>query len=215
WVLVNAQHQRSLNRYLLIQENDPHPIDEVGYKPYKIARLLSLAGLTGEMKHVYQRAIERNPLDTLSYYNLANWYEREGDLDQAMVILDTLIKIDPVYPLAHWLIGSIYIDKEDHAKALTYLEKALPSLEDNVDFLHHLWVANYSANRPERAVVCAQQMIKLRPDYLEAYNLLGLGYAGTGAFEKAREAWEHVLSINPEDSTAIQNLQKLEKHLKN
>ncbi|MGB2768350.1 MAG: hypothetical protein WBC88_01325, partial [Candidatus Zixiibacteriota bacterium] len=37
WIMINAHNQRSLDRYLLIQENDPHPVDETGYNLYKIA----------------------------------------------------------------------------------------------------------------------------------------------------------------------------------
>ena len=206
WVLINASHPKSVARYVLIQERDPHPVDEAGYNLFKIARILELAGLPEEMKDLYQRATQRNPSDTSSYFNLANWYHRQRDFDRAMLILDTLIRLDPAHPKANWLIGNIHLKKKDQAKALPYLVKAAPYFAHDTDFLSGLGAAYYLTNQPEKAVACARQMIELRPDYLKAYYLLGRAYVKLGDFENARKTWGHILSINPGDSIAIRHL---------
>jgi tetratricopeptide (TPR) repeat protein len=206
WVLINTHHQRSLNRYLLTQENDPHPVDETGYNLFKVARILELAGFPEEIKHVYQRATQRNPSDTTSYYNLANWYHRQRDFDGAKLILDTLIRLIPAHPGANWMIGNIYLKKKDYAKALPHLEKASLSLAHSTDFLSQLGVAYYSTDQPEKAAACARQMIELRPDYLEAYHLLAGAYVKLGDLENAGKTWMHILTITPDDSIAIKNL---------
>jgi tetratricopeptide (TPR) repeat protein len=115
WIMINAHNQRSLDRYLLIQENDPHPVDETGYNLYKIARILKGAGLEDELLGMYRRAIERNPRDTVSYYNLANCYNRRREFDQATGVLDTLLKMAPAYPEAYWLMGNVHLRKDEHA----------------------------------------------------------------------------------------------------
>jgi cytochrome c-type biogenesis protein CcmH/NrfG len=214
WILINAHQARSVDRYLLIQENDPHPVDEVDYNLYKIARLLSLAELPEEIPKMYQRAIEKNPHDTLSYLNLAIYYHNKKDFDQAIPALDTLLKIDPLYPKANWLMGNIYYQRHEYAKVLPYLEQAFPFMADNVDFLYDLGFAYYSTNQPDRALSCARQIIGLTPDYLDAYHLLGVAYTSLGDFGNARQAWEHVLAKNPADSVAILSLKQLEKYLK-
>ncbi|MCK4404726.1 MAG: tetratricopeptide repeat protein [candidate division Zixibacteria bacterium] len=214
WVLINAHHQRSLDRYLLIQENDPHPVDETNYNLYKIARILRLAGWHEEVPKMYQRATERDPYDTLSYFNLAAHYHRNQNFDQTILILDTLLKIDPVYPKANWMIGNIYYKREDYAKALPYMEKASRFLADNSNFLYQLGLVYYSTNQPEKAIACARQMIKLGPEYLEAFHLLGMSFASLSDFENARQAWEYILGVDPYDSVAVRNLKEIEKHLK-
>jgi len=214
WILINASHSRSVARYLLIQENDPHPVDETGYNPYKIARILRLADVPEKVEEMYLRAIERNPYDTLTYFNLAVYYHKNQHLDQAIFILDTLLKIDPAYPKANWLIGNIYVKREEYAKALPYLEQAFHFLADNVDFLYDLGASYYSTNQPEKAEACALQIIELTPEYLEAYHLVGLARAIRGDFESARQAWEYILSVDPDDSVAIDNLKKLDRYLK-
>ncbi len=214
WVLINAHHSRSVDRYLLIQENDPHPVDETNYNLTKIARILKFAGLTEEVSKVYQRGIERNPYEGRNYFNLARYYHKKQNFDQAILVLDTLFKIDPLYPKANWMMGNIYVKREEYAKALPYLKQASPFLGDNPDFLYELAASYYSTNQPDMAASSALRIIELTPEYLEAYDLLGLAYVRLGDFENAEQAWEHILRVNPADSLAIQNLKDLEKHLK-
>jgi tetratricopeptide (TPR) repeat protein len=209
WVMINAHNQRSVDRYLLIQENDPHPVDEGGYHLYKVARILTRAGLAKEVEKLYSRAIERDPYDAVAYYNLATYCQQRGDLDEALLVLESFIKIDPSHPRTDWLIGNIYRKKQDPVKALAHLEKAYPSLADNPDFLYQLGATYYSADRLERAEACALDIIKLRPEYLEAYHLLGLARVRLGHPQRARQAWEHILTVNPNDSVAIRNLKRL------
>lgn len=125
WILINADHSKSVARYLLIQENDPHPVDESRYNLFKISRILECANLPGEIEKMYRRATERNPYDTISYFNLAAYYHKNYNFDQAMPIVDTLLKIDPLYPKGNWMKGDIYIKRKEYAQALPYLEKVL------------------------------------------------------------------------------------------
>jgi tetratricopeptide (TPR) repeat protein len=210
WIMINAEDQRSLDRYLLIQENDPHPVDETGYNLYKVARILKGAGLEHELQGLFSRAIERNPADTVSYYNLANWHHRRKEHDRAAVILNTLLRMTTAYPKAHWLMGSIHIGKGEFGQALPYMEKASPHFQQRADFLHQLWSVYHSTKQYREAVACAQKMIKLGPDNPNAYHLLALASIGLDDYQTAKQAWEQVLTIDPSDSRAIRNLRRLE-----
>jgi tetratricopeptide (TPR) repeat protein len=214
WVLINAHHSRSADRYVLIQENDPHPVDESKYNLYKIARILEWAGLLEEEKKMYQRAIEKNPYDTLSYYNLAVEYYEKQDFDQAILILDKLLKVAPLHPKANGMIAELYGRRKEYSKALPHLERALPYFADNADYLYQLAVTYSKTNQMKKAGVCALEVIKLRPDYVRAYQFLGSVYASLGDFESAREVWKHILTIDPGDSIAIRNLKEVEKFMK-
>jgi tetratricopeptide (TPR) repeat protein len=196
----------------LIQENDPHPVDETGYNLYKVARILKGAGLEYKLLGMYRRAIEKNPRDSVSYYNLANWHNRRGEFERASGILDTLFSVAPAYALAYWLMGTVHLRKDEHAQALPYMEKALPFLEHRMDFLYQLWGAYHSTDQDAQAASCAEKMIRLNPDYPDAYHLLALASIGLGDLQTARQAWERVLTINPNDSLAIRNLRGLEEH---
>ncbi len=213
WILTNASHSRSVARYVLIQEQDPHPVDETEYNLYKIARILRLAEVPEEVEKLYLRAIERNPFDTLSYFNLAAFYHKNEFLEKAIATLDTLLKVDPLYPKANWMMGNVYVKKKEYDKALPYLERVAPVLADNPDFLYDLGVSYYSTGQIDKALLRSRQILELTPDYADAYHILGFCYVKLEEFEKAKQAWQQLLILNPTDSIAVYNLKELEKHL--
>ena len=214
WIMINAQDQRSLDRYLLIQENDPHPVDETGYNLYKIARILRMAELPDEIPKMYERAIARNAYDTLSYFNLAAHHHQNELYDRAIPVLDTLLKVDPAYPKANWMMGNIYVKWKEYAKALPYLQKAYHYLADNTDFLYELGASYFQTEQTQRAGEIAADILSLDPYYVDAYHLLGSSYARLGDYQQAKEAWEKVLTLDPQDTIAINNLKELERFLK-
>ncbi len=214
WIMINAHNQRSLDRYLLIQENDPHPVDETSYNLFKIARILRWAELPAEIPKMYERAIERNAYDTLSYFNLAAYYHQNDLYDQSVPILDTLLKVDPAYPKANWMMGNIYVKWKEYAKALPYLEKAHRQLADNTDFLYELGASYFQTGQIQKAGEVAVDILELDPGYIDGHHLLGSAYVKLGDLEQAKEAWEQVLTLDPTDSIAINNLKELERFLK-
>jgi tetratricopeptide (TPR) repeat protein len=214
WIMINGESQRSLDRYLLIQENDPHPVDETGYNLYKIARILRMAELPDEIPSMYERAIARNAYDTLSYFNLAAHYHQNDLYDRAIPVLDTLLRVDPTYPKANWMMGNIYVKWKEYAKALPYLQKAYPYLADNTDFLYELGASYFQTGETQKAGEIAVDILELDPYYVDAYHLLGSSYARLGDLVQAKEAWEKVLTFDPQDTIAINNLKQVERYLK-
>ena len=214
WVWINASKSKSVERYMLIQEYDPHPVDETNYNLYKIARILNLAGVPNEEEILYRNATERNLYDTLSYFNLAAFYHRNELYDKALLVVDSLLKIDPSYPKANWIKGNIDIKREEYHKALPYLEKALPFLSGEADYLFDLGITYYKTGHSKQAGLCAEEMIGLDPKSTSGYHLLGLVYVSLGDLDNAQKAWEEILTINPYDSTAISNLQTLAEQKK-
>lgn len=214
WVLINANHARSVDRYLLIQISDRHPVDETGYNLYKIERNLEWAGLPEEVETLYIEAIQTDPGEVRNYYNLAALYHRSDDFDQAFVVLDTLLRVDPTYPKANWMMGNVLMKRKEHARALPYLEKVLRNYANNTDYLSDLGIAYSETNQMKKAGSCASRIIRLRPESAVGYRLLASVYAGLGDFEKARQTWKKILTIDPEDSVALEKLEDLERSLK-
>ena len=211
WILINASPSRSVARYVTIQEIDPHPVDETGYNLYKVGRVLKWAEKPWDVVWMYQRAVERNSCDTLSYYNLAAQYHHLQEMDSATVILDTLFKIDPIYPRANWLMGSILRRRGEYAKSLTYLERTYDLLQDNPDYLYELGLAYWKTNQMIAAGGCGMQILKLDPNYVDAYYLIGAAFFATGDVDNARKSWERILSAYPGDSVATENLKRLDQ----
>jgi len=214
WVLINSNNDRSVDRYMLTQEYDPHPVDETNYNLYKVARILDFAGMSDRVGELYRRATERNPYDTLSYFNLSAWYHKRDQYDSALIISDSVLKLDPTYPKANWMMGNIYVKFGKYSEALPYLEKAFPYLADNPEFIYDLGITNYWTSHPDEAALCAKHMIELAPDFPGGYHLLGLVDIQKGDLDGAQKAWQTIVELEPSDSTAIMNLKMLEGEMK-
>ena len=160
---------------------------------------------------MFQRAIERNPNDPRNYSNLAGYYHKKQDFHQAIILLETALKKDSSYFKANQMMGYLYLQRKNYAKAIPYLEQAFPFQKDNPEFVYDLGLAYYFTNRSEKALASARLILESRPDYLKAYYLLGTVNAGIGDFQEARRAWERALAINPGDSLAVQALEALKK----
>jgi Flp pilus assembly protein TadD len=211
WILINSSEPKALKRYVMIQEVDPHPVDEVDYNLYKIARILKWAGEPWEVVWLYRRAIERNPLDTLSYYNLAASYHKIGEFDSAALVLEHFFKMEPQNPKAMWMMGNILMRKEDYTAALDYMEKAYNYLQDDPKYLYELGVVLVNTNQAPAAGNIGLQILKLDPNYVDAYYLLGAACQSIGDMENAKISWERILSVYPDDSLAIESLKQLEE----
>jgi hypothetical protein len=211
WVLINAHYQRSLDRYLLIQENDPHPVDETQYNTYKIARILRMAQLgPTEIYNLYKRAIQREPGNPLNYYNLGSEYYKNDQLDSAIHYLNLGLEIEPRYPRPHWLLGTIYNSLGDLDKALLHLEACAPWSMENPAFLLEFGQVLQKKGNLDQAEQCALRIIQLVPNDPTAYHLLGSICVEKKDFETAKKVWTQILKFSPQDSVAIYNLRQLE-----
>lgn len=64
-------------------------------------------------------------------------------------------------------------------------------------------------NRWQEAVAVNQSIIELFPTDVDAYNRLGRAYMELGDFAKAKQAYAKVLELDPNNSIAQKNLQRL------
>jgi small glutamine-rich tetratricopeptide repeat-containing protein alpha len=103
---------------------------------------------------------------------------------------------------------------KEYAKALPYLERAYPYMADNPDFLYELGASYFQTGQTQKAGQIAADILELEPYYVDAYHLLGSAYARLGDLKQAKEAWEQVLALDPQDSIAVNNLKEIERYLR-
>jgi hypothetical protein len=213
WILINASPSKAVARYVMTQEVDPHPVDESGYNLYKVKRILDWAGFPQQAETLFYKAIERDPTDTVSYYNLAaHYYRREEHLDRATLIADTLTKMAPGYSMANWLMANLLIKTGQPDKALPYLKKASDTMSGDVFFLLQLATAYYRADSLEQAASWASRLVAVDPRSVEGYRLLGMSQTRLGHAESAIEIWRRLLRLEPGDTLAVRKLQQLKAH---
>jgi len=67
---------------------------------------------------------------------------------------------------------------------------------------------------PAKKVEYFGNVVKLKPNFVGALNLLGNAHAELGEYEKALECYDEVLSIRPSYREARNNKENLEKKMK-
>lgn len=67
---------------------------------------------------------------------------------------------------------------------------------------------------PEKKIECFKNSVKLKPDYVGGWTVLGNAYVELGDYEKAMECYDKALSICPRYREAKSNKRNLERMMR-
>jgi tetratricopeptide (TPR) repeat protein len=140
----------------------------------------------------YKKAIESN-IEGRYYYNyaiIANIYNNMGyayakkqDYDKAIENYKKAVELYPYYIDAYNNMGYAYAEKQDYGKAIEFYNKAIelhlayPGAYNNMEF------TEVNGDR----IKSYKRIIKLEPNFTEAYYYMELAYEAKGDKEKALE----------------------------
>ncbi len=144
-----------------------------------------------EAERHFRRAIALAPGDAQSYSFYGNWLGSRGQLPEALAALDRSIALNPADPAP----------RESLAQVRARQAPASPEqhLADSL--------AYYQLGSFVDCIRAAQEALRLRPDYAEAYNNVAAGYQSMGRWDEAIAAAEHALRLKPDLQIARNNLQ--------
>jgi tetratricopeptide (TPR) repeat protein len=150
---------------------------------------------------VIARATDPRRLNHVFYFQAGAAHERRGDFTQAEIYFKKTLELSPDYTPALNYLGYMWAErgeKLDEAKAL--IEKALKSDPKNGAYLDSLAWVLFRQNQPKPALELLLQAVDLmeEPDPT-LYDHLGDVYSALGEKEKAREAWQKSIAIEPNE----------------
>ncbi len=112
-------------------------------------------------------------------------------------------------------LGSIYLTKRIYAQAIVQFKKALKeddiSIEENALIYNALGFAYFSQEQYDLAIRHYKESLKANPNYVTALNNIGHAYERKQLTTQALEAYEQVLILEPENSTAKRRAESLRK----
>jgi DNA-binding SARP family transcriptional activator len=137
-------------------------------------------------------------------------YERDGNSQQAILLLDSAIALDSTFAMAYRRLASILangVDSRD--RTVTLLTKAvkhsdrLPTEERlmTLGSYHTLVTGNYG-----EAASAYRALLELSPNHARAWSSLGVVYDYLGDRRRAVDAYERGLRLNPKRATIWMNL---------
>jgi adenylate cyclase len=161
-----------------------------------------------QARWIFERAIALDPKYAAAYTDLGltyltewvwQWSEDPQSLERAFELAEKAIAIDDSLPMAHILMGRVYLWKMLHEQAIAHLERAIAlDPNDARAYVHLANVLNY-AGRPVEAIGLVKKAMRLDPFNSDRYLwALGHAYLMSRQYEDAIEALKRTLKHNPD-----------------
>jgi tetratricopeptide (TPR) repeat protein len=122
------------------------------------------------------------------------------------------LKLSPEDSTLHNNLGNICRDLKDYKQAVSYYQESIDLNPKQVNAYVNL--ANlqiYMLNKVSDGIRTYQKAITALPDNDELRVLLGLAYEQNGEVDKAKTIYQQILSSNPNNTAAKNNLARLNK----
>jgi len=208
WILLNADRQMSIDRYVLTSTSDPHLLTG---GMWRIARVLEIAGLRQVGDELLKEGIRKNPLELPCYSILAKSLNLQGKHDEAIFYLESALKLKPDSKDTRFLLGQTYMKKNDLEKAIFHLEKIKGDFEKDSLFVIILATAYMKADSLEEAKKLLEGFLNQDQESATMRRLLGGIYFVQRDYPNAKKEWETALKLNPDEALAKKGMEELKK----
>jgi tetratricopeptide (TPR) repeat protein len=144
--------------------------------------------------------------DSPTPLDLAIQLLRSRKLQEAVPILETLLKAAPNNPAVLRNLGMAFSDLRQYGRAIELLERATELDADAVDGWTSLGVALYRHARKEEAAKAFERALALDPRNAHAHRNYGVFLADGGDLKEAEKHFRAALADDPHDSHSLLGL---------
>jgi arylsulfatase A-like enzyme/Tfp pilus assembly protein PilF len=178
-----------------------------------VEKLRALGYLTAPVqsrKSEYTEADDpKNLVDVANAYEEATELFGDGRMEEAIAILEDLVKRDPRSSEARQGLAYALHQAGRVPEAVALLEDAVRSGLTDSAILGTLGAYLLDAGELSKAASLLESLVEREPEYAEAHNYLGVAYGRLGRYEDARRELERVLELDPSSASAHNNLGSL------
>ncbi len=140
----------------------------------RLGWLTYMGGFFTESFAYYQKAIDLKPLSIEAKLGYVYPASALGNWEQVKSQYNEILKIDPLYSLANFRLGSIYYGNEDYTTALKYFEKVVNLFPFDYDGLAMYAWTNLRLGKFREAEVLFNKVLLIRPNDSSALQGLGM-----------------------------------------
>ncbi len=156
------------------------------------------------------RSVKQEPYNATAYYNRALVYLRAGKSpEEVLEQIDKAIALYPYYIVAYNFRADIERSLGDHERALADRRIALSITPDDPKIMVEIGHDAIQSYKFHEAVEVLERAISAGDKTARARFLLGGAYELTGDRNKAAQAYQSALQIDPRDSLALRALARL------
>ena len=143
----------------------------------------------------FNAAIELNPRDVVSYFQLSQSYYSLGMMDEAAQAAQATLSLRPNHLRSLLFLALYFKSKQNIKESLVYLEKAQKMYPLNRQVRLEYADALVTTEDYERAIQIYLQLLAEMPENPQVYNKLGLVYFYLDDYPKAIEYLEQEVSL--------------------
>jgi Tfp pilus assembly protein PilF len=144
-----------------------------------------------------EAAIKRGVESALVYAQLAEVYERDGHIENAIPAMRRAIARDPKNESYRFRYGLLLADAHAPAAAVIRLEEAVQEFPSSPRLWAALGLAHYKVGTNDEATRAFERAIELDPAFAAAYAYLGMLRIDLGQYEAAIAHYEQALTADP------------------
>jgi Flp pilus assembly protein TadD len=211
WIMVNANRQMSVDRYIMTTAKDRHVLFTKGGGMWRMARVLWMAGLTKERDEILKEGIKRNPFELGCYSLLAQSLNHQRKYDEAIFYLEEALKVRPDSKEIRLNLGQTYLNNDELEKAIFHMEKIKGEYECDSAFVISLATAYMRVKRLKDAENILQECLSKNQESATIRGLLGTVFFMQRDDSNAKKEWEIALKLNPGEPRAQEGIEKIRK----
>lgn len=136
---------------------------------------------------------EANKISARQKVERARTLMNDGDINQAIEVLDVAISLDPKNGEAHNLMGIAYESKGMREWAFKSLQLAVRLDNDQPEFLNNLGFLHFKNGDYDKAARYLQRAVKISPEQQRYWNNLGLAQVQREKFDDAYKCFERAV----------------------
>jgi Tfp pilus assembly protein PilF len=143
--------------------------------------------------------------------NLGQRLQKQGKYEQAIVEFEKAIELRPNFSKALNNLGTCYGDLERYPEAEQSFMQALELNPRDIYAMNNLAVMYLKTQRLDRSIEWGNKAVAIEPKYINGHITLGSAYATRGELDLAEQHFRTALEMDPDNRTALINLNKLEQ----
>lgn len=151
-------------------------------------------------QEVLETAMKKAPSD-VRVMKLLGWaYMYEEKYDDALMLYQKVLSIEPQDDLSRNNLGYICYKKKIFGEAIEHLSRVIKEGTDANAKLyanHYLGLVYFERNMYSDAIHFFEEALEIGPNLFEAKYYMGLSYFGKGQEEKAKGIWKQMVADNP------------------
>jgi len=152
-----------------------------------------------------EKVIELDPKNNDAYLKLAELGLIVRSYDKAFEFTAKALELKPRNPVAYFIRGYASLETGDTLSAVDNFVKAVNQDQDYFEAILQLGVL-FSEKKDRRAFDYLNSAVRLRPSSTDALYALAMYHQGNNELEPAKDLYDKILNINPQDKYALFNL---------